>query len=167
MEAHLIVHPTTLRNFNTRLQALLLRDSSDDQGRRPHYPDVNSDGTNTETTFDMTPARGVGTATNSRKHGGNPSFSDAEECLWLRVFAAVERYARPCRSEPRQGPTQPDLVPLETAVSAVYEIFGLESGDLKSAAAGTTKTTSAVDDAVQDWDEVAARKGEPRARACG
>lgn len=62
--------------------------------------------------------------------GGNGtmqnSFSEAEECLWLRVFSAVEKYAKPCRTEPRQGPTPPHLVPLGEAVASIEEIFGGE-----------------------------------------
>lgn len=54
------------------------------------------------------------------------SFSEVEECLWLRVFSAVGRYAIPCRTEPRQGPTPPDLVPLGKAVASIEEIFGGE-----------------------------------------
>lgn len=54
------------------------------------------------------------------------SFSEVEECLWLRVFGAVERHATPCRAEPRQGPTSPHLVPLDKAVAAIEEIFGGE-----------------------------------------
>lgn len=54
------------------------------------------------------------------------SFSEIEECLWLRVFSAVERHATPCRAEPRNGPTPPHLVPLARAVASIEEIFGGE-----------------------------------------
>lgn len=66
---------------------------------------------------------------------GNPSFSTTEECLWLRLFEAVESHTRPCRTEPQQGPTKPELVPLETAVSAVLTVFGQDSGATPGAGA--------------------------------
>lgn len=81
---------------------------------------------------DNTKGGGAGGAT----HCG---FSETEECLWLRVFSAVERYAKPCRTEPRQGPTPPHLVPLEIAVSSVEEIFG---GERDTAATNPPKTNT-------------------------
>lgn len=53
-------------------------------------------------------------------------FSEIEECLWLRVFSAVEVYAKPSRTDPRQGPTPPHLVPLGKAVASIEEILGGE-----------------------------------------
>lgn len=83
-----------------------------------------TDADEVEDDFDVRDDGGGGGAGSSGNHGSEPCFSDAEECLWLRVFAAVETYARPCRTEPHQGPTKPELVPLEKAVSAVNEVFG-------------------------------------------
>lgn len=62
--------------------------------------------------------------TNAR--GGGAHFTDAEECLWLRIFSAMERHSRPCRTEPRQGPMEPELMPVEEAVSTVRKVFGHE-----------------------------------------
>ncbi|CAM9317290.1 unnamed protein product, partial [Ectocarpus sp. 8 AP-2014] len=67
--------------------------------------------------------------------GVQDGFSEIEECLWLRVFAAVESHATPCRTEPRQGPTPAHLVPLDKAIASVEEIFGGE---------GESAATSAV-----------------------
>lgn len=70
--------------------------------------------------------------------GGN--FTEAEECLWLRVFGAVERYARPSRTDPKQGPTPFDLVPLEKAVSIIEDIFGRSSSSESAQANSSSET---------------------------
>lgn len=51
-------------------------------------------------------------------------FTEAEECLWLRVFSALETYTRPFRSNNRKELAPLDLVPLQRAVSVIKEIFG-------------------------------------------
>ena len=68
-------------------------------------------------------------------------FSEVEECLWLRVFGAVEGHAAPCRTEPRQGPTPPHLVPLDKAVAAIGEIFGGEKSPAPTTSPRTSKNT--------------------------
>lgn len=78
--------------------------------------------------------------------GGN--FTEVEECLWLRVFGAVELHAQPRRTEPGQGPTSPDLVPVDKAIAAVENIFGPGSstsggGSFSSAAMTPRKRKSA------------------------
>ncbi|CAB1098948.1 unnamed protein product [Ectocarpus sp. CCAP 1310/34] len=73
--------------------------------------------------------------------GGQDGFSEIEECLWLRVFAAVESHATPCRTEPRQGPTPAHLVPLDKAIASVEEIFG---GEGESAATNAVAAAEMV-----------------------
>lgn len=88
-------------------------------------------------------------ANNSSGGGGGDdtahgSFSEIEECLWLRVFSAIESHATPCRTEPRHGPTPPHLIPLTKAVASVQEIFGGEGDRAAAAALAAGSATSAA-----------------------
>lgn len=72
--------------------------------------------------------------------GSGACFTEAGECLWLRVFSALETYARPFRSGDRKERAPLDLVPLQRAVSAIEEIFGRGS----PAEAGSSLMSTAI-----------------------
>lgn len=117
--------------FDDIIQRILriIEDTGSPKGVRADNDDSGCDGNSGEaqTTY------GDGGGGEGGDGWGSSNFTDAEECLWLRVFGALELYARPCRSDPQHVPTPPDLVPLDKAVSVVEEIFGCRSPGLRSA----------------------------------
>lgn len=79
--------------------------------------------------------------------GSDGNFTETEECLWIRVFGALEVHARPCRAESTKGQTQPDLVPLASAISVVRDTFG----DGRGSGGGEAETTRQKSDFKGRW----------------